>query len=201
MYLNPCLERSASFPDEWRQDPKIDEAALKEEEEQQKSIWAIYASMIESFNAALGRLQHQKEAHMARLDDLKKLVTLCQLKSTKALEEQNLKYQISQSTIRERYKKEGSKLKLKKKQLALAFTYSKESRELKAKSNQAIIELSETMAEQKAFQKAMDRLHEDHHAVYTCCIGRMHSLATTSGPACKVDVVSIIKMADLEQTA
>ena len=200
MYLNPCLERSASFPDEWRQDPKIDEAALKEEEEQQKSIRVTYASMIESFNAALGRLQHQKEAHMARLDDLKKLVTLCQLKSTKALEEQNLKYQISQSTICERYKKEGSKLKLKK-QLALAFTYSKKSRELKAKSNQAIIEPSEAMAEQKAFQKAMDRFLEDHHAVYTCCIGRMHSLATTSGPACKVDVVSIIKMADLEQTA
>ena len=41
---------------------------------------------------------------------------------------------------------------------------------------------------------------EDHHAVYTCCIGRMHSLATTSGPARKVGVVSIFKMADLEQT-
>ena len=41
---------------------------------------------------------------------------------------------------------------------------------------------------------------EDHHAVYTRCIGRMHSLATTSGPARKVGVVSIIKMADLEQT-
>ena len=41
---------------------------------------------------------------------------------------------------------------------------------------------------------------EDHHAVYTCCIGRMHSLATTSGPARKVGVVSIIKMADLEPT-
>ena len=26
---------------------------------------------------------------------------------------------------------------------------------------------------------------EDHHAVYTRCIGRMHSLATTSGPARK----------------
>ena len=41
---------------------------------------------------------------------------------------------------------------------------------------------------------------EDHHAVYTRCIGRMHSLATTSGPARKVGVVSIFKMADLEQT-
>ena len=30
---------------------------------------------------------------------------------------------------------------------------------------------------------------EDHHAAYTRCIGRMHSLATTSGPACKVGVV------------
>ena len=30
---------------------------------------------------------------------------------------------------------------------------------------------------------------EDHHAVYTRCIGRMHSLATTSGPARKVGVV------------
>ena len=40
---------------------------------------------------------------------------------------------------------------------------------------------------------------EDHHAVYTRCIGRMHSLATTSGPARKVGVVSIFKMADLEQ--
>ena len=40
---------------------------------------------------------------------------------------------------------------------------------------------------------------EDHHAVYTHCIGRMHSLATTSSPARKVGVVSIIKMADLEQ--
>ena len=42
---------------------------------------------------------------------------------------------------------------------------------------------------------------EDDHAVYTRCIGRMHSLATTSGPARKVGVVSIFKMADLEQTA
>ena len=42
---------------------------------------------------------------------------------------------------------------------------------------------------------------EDYHAVYTRCIGRMHSLATTSGPARKVGVVSIFKMADLEQTA
>ena len=41
---------------------------------------------------------------------------------------------------------------------------------------------------------------EDHHAVYTRCIGRMHSLATTSGPARKVGVVPIFKMADLEQT-
>ena len=41
---------------------------------------------------------------------------------------------------------------------------------------------------------------EDDHAVYTRCIGRMHSLATTSGPARKVGVVSIFKMADLEQT-
>ena len=41
---------------------------------------------------------------------------------------------------------------------------------------------------------------EDHHVVYTRCIGRMHSLATTSGPARKLGVVSIIKMADLEQT-
>ena len=41
---------------------------------------------------------------------------------------------------------------------------------------------------------------EDHHAVYTRCIGRMHSLATTSGPARKVEVVPIFKMADLEQT-
>ena len=41
---------------------------------------------------------------------------------------------------------------------------------------------------------------EDHHAIYTRCIGRMHSLATTFGPACKVGVVSMIKMADLEQT-
>ena len=41
---------------------------------------------------------------------------------------------------------------------------------------------------------------EDHHAVYTRCIGRMYSLATTSGPARKVGVVSIFKMADLEQT-
>ena len=40
----------------------------------------------------------------------------------------------------------------------------------------------------------------DHYAVYTHCIGRMHSLATTSGPARKVGVVSIIKMAGLEQT-
>ena len=39
-----------------------------------------------------------------------------------------------------------------------------------------------------------------HHAVYTHCIGRMHTLATTSGPAHKVGVVSIIKIADLEQT-
>ena len=30
---------------------------------------------------------------------------------------------------------------------------------------------------------------EDHHAVYTRCIGRMHSLATTSGPTHKVGVV------------
>ena len=41
---------------------------------------------------------------------------------------------------------------------------------------------------------------EDDHAVYTRCIGRMHSLATTSGPARKMGMVSIIKMADLEQT-
>ena len=41
---------------------------------------------------------------------------------------------------------------------------------------------------------------EDHHAVYTRCIRRMQSLATTSGPARKVGVVSIFKMADLEQT-
>ena len=41
---------------------------------------------------------------------------------------------------------------------------------------------------------------EDHHAVHTRCIGRMHSLATTSGPASKMGVVSIFKMADLEQT-
>ena len=41
---------------------------------------------------------------------------------------------------------------------------------------------------------------EDHHAVYTRCIGRMYSLATTSGPARKVGVVLIFKMADLEQT-
>ena len=41
---------------------------------------------------------------------------------------------------------------------------------------------------------------EDDHAVYTHCIGRMHSLAATSGPARKVGVVSIIKMADLAQT-
>ena len=41
---------------------------------------------------------------------------------------------------------------------------------------------------------------EDDHAVYTQCIGRMHSLVTTSGPAHKVGVVSIFKMADLEQT-
>ena len=41
---------------------------------------------------------------------------------------------------------------------------------------------------------------EDHHAVYTRCIGRMHSLATTSGPALKMGVVPIFKMADLEQT-
>ena len=40
---------------------------------------------------------------------------------------------------------------------------------------------------------------EDHHAVYTRCIGRMHSLATTSGPARKLGVVSIFKMADLGQ--
>ena len=40
----------------------------------------------------------------------------------------------------------------------------------------------------------------DHHAIYTRCIGRMHSLATTSGPTRKVGVVSIFKMADLEQT-
>ena len=39
-----------------------------------------------------------------------------------------------------------------------------------------------------------------YHAIYTCCIGRMHSLATTSGLTCKVGVVSIIKMAALEQT-
>ena len=30
---------------------------------------------------------------------------------------------------------------------------------------------------------------KDHHAVYTLCIGRMHSLATTSGPARKVGAV------------
>ena len=30
---------------------------------------------------------------------------------------------------------------------------------------------------------------KDHHAIYTHCIGRMHSLATTSGPARKVGVV------------
>ena len=42
---------------------------------------------------------------------------------------------------------------------------------------------------------------EDNHAVYTRCIGRMHSLATTSGPARKMGVVPIFKMADLEQTA
>ena len=42
---------------------------------------------------------------------------------------------------------------------------------------------------------------EDDHAFYTRCIGRMHSLATTSGPACKVGVVSLIKMTDLNQTA
>ena len=41
---------------------------------------------------------------------------------------------------------------------------------------------------------------EDDHTVYTRCIGRMHSLATTSGPARKVGVVSIFKMACLEQT-
>ena len=41
---------------------------------------------------------------------------------------------------------------------------------------------------------------EDYHAVYTRCIGRMHSLATTSGPARKVGVVSIFKMAGLDQT-
>ena len=40
---------------------------------------------------------------------------------------------------------------------------------------------------------------EDDHAVYTH-IGRMHSLETTSGPARKIGVVSIIKTADLEQT-
>ena len=41
---------------------------------------------------------------------------------------------------------------------------------------------------------------ERYHAIYTRCIGRIHSLATTSGPARKVGVVSIFKMADLEQT-
>ena len=39
-----------------------------------------------------------------------------------------------------------------------------------------------------------------YHAIYTRCIGKMHSLATTSGPTCKVGEVSIIKMAALEQT-
>ena len=41
---------------------------------------------------------------------------------------------------------------------------------------------------------------EDFHVVYTRCIGRMHSLATTSGPARKVGVVPIFQRADLEQT-
>ena len=41
---------------------------------------------------------------------------------------------------------------------------------------------------------------EDDHAIYTCCIGRMHSLATTFSPARKMGAVSIIKIADLEQT-
>ena len=47
---------------------------------------------------------------------------------------------------------------------------------------------------------------EDYHAVYTHCIGRTHSLAITSSPppppppACKVGVVSIIELVDLEQT-
>ena len=40
---------------------------------------------------------------------------------------------------------------------------------------------------------------EDHHAFYTRCIKRMHSLANTSGPLRTVGVVSIFKMADLEQ--
>ena len=42
---------------------------------------------------------------------------------------------------------------------------------------------------------------EDDHAIYTRCIERMHSLATTSSPASKLGVVSIIKMADLEQSS
>ena len=37
------------------------------------------------------------------------------------------------------------------------------------------------------------------YLIYTRCIGRMHSLATTSGFARKVGVILIIKMADLEQ--
>ena len=41
---------------------------------------------------------------------------------------------------------------------------------------------------------------EDDHAVYTRCIGRMHSLATTFSPARKMGAVSIIKIVDLEQT-
>ena len=41
---------------------------------------------------------------------------------------------------------------------------------------------------------------EDDNAVYTRCIGRMHSLATMSGPARKAGVVSIVKMAAREQT-
>ena len=37
---------------------------------------------------------------------------------------------------------------------------------------------------------------EAHNAVYTRCIERIHSLATTSDPARKVGVVLIFKMAD-----
>ena len=36
---------------------------------------------------------------------------------------------------------------------------------------------------------------EDHHAVYTRCIGRMHSLATTPPTLRKVGVASMFKMA------